>query len=116
MPSIVVISSIECMMAKERQEFTRRPLTCTVQAPHWPWSQPFFVPGMFRFSRRQSSNVVRGSSFRLYSLPLMRRETGTAPSTPSVFGTSLAAGGADGETEGKTGGVAASSAKQVVQG
>ena len=28
------------MTAKERQEFTRRPLTWTVQAPHWPWSQP----------------------------------------------------------------------------
>ena len=43
-PSIVVISSPSCISARLRQEFTRRPLTWTVQAPHWPWSQPFFVP------------------------------------------------------------------------
>ena len=41
---------------------TRRPSTCTVQAPHWPWSQPFFEPVSARWSRSASSSVVRGSS------------------------------------------------------
>ena len=43
-PSIVVISSPSCMTASDRQELIRRPFTITVQAPHWPWSQPFLVP------------------------------------------------------------------------
>ena len=30
--------------ASVRQELMRRPLTSTVHAPHWPWSQPFLVP------------------------------------------------------------------------
>ena len=30
--------------ARVRQDSTRRPSTSTVQAPHWPWSQPFLVP------------------------------------------------------------------------
>ena len=40
----------------------RRPSTSTVQAPHWPWSQPFFVPVSFQCSRSASSSVVRVSS------------------------------------------------------
>ncbi len=35
-PSIVVISSPSCISARLRHEFTRRPFTWTVQAPHWP--------------------------------------------------------------------------------
>ena len=42
--SIVTISSSSCMTASVRQELMRRPLTSTVQAPHCPWSHPFFVP------------------------------------------------------------------------
>src|SRR5260370_10880164 len=34
----------------------------TVQAPHWPRSQPFFVPVNSRCSRRRSRSVTRGSS------------------------------------------------------
>ena len=66
-PSIVVISSPSCRRRSVRQEFTRRPLTCTVQAPHWPWSQPFFVPVSATVSRRQSRSVVRGSMRRVRS-------------------------------------------------
>jgi hypothetical protein len=33
------------MIAKVRHELTRRPSTRTVQAPHWPWSHPFFRAG-----------------------------------------------------------------------
>jgi hypothetical protein len=43
----------------------RRPSTITVQAPHWPWSQPFLVPVRCRCSRSASSSVVRVSSVRV---------------------------------------------------
>ena len=42
---MVVMLSPSCMTARVRQELIRRPSTITVQAPHWPWSQPFLVPG-----------------------------------------------------------------------
>ena len=48
-----------------------------MQAPHWPWSQPFFVPVSSRVSRTQSRSVVRGSIRRARSLPLIRSVTGT---------------------------------------
>src|SRR5215475_1481724 len=34
----------------------------TVQAPHWPRSQPFLVPVKSKRSRSRSSSVTRGSS------------------------------------------------------
>src|SRR5437660_3801767 len=84
---MVVISSPSCMMARLRHESTRLPLTCTVQAPHCPWSQPFFVPVSATVSRIQSSSVVRGSMRSWWSLLLMRSVIGTAP---SMFGPSPA--------------------------
>src|SRR6267378_1091377 len=87
-PSMVVISSPSCIKARLRQEFTRLPFTCTVHAPHCPWSQPFFVPVRATVSRRQSSSVVRGSTRSWWSLPLMRSVIGTAP---SMFGPSALA-------------------------
>src|SRR5216684_6855227 len=78
-PSIVVISSPSCIRARLRQELTRRPFTCTVHAPHCPWSQPFLVPVRPTVSRRQSSRVVRGSTETRCSWPLIRSVTGTAP-------------------------------------
>ncbi len=56
------------MTAKERQELTRRPLTWTVQAPHWPWSQPFLVPGRSRFSRRAVEQGGAGVEVELVGL------------------------------------------------
>ena len=47
----------------------RSSLTITVQAPHWPWSQPFLVPVSFRCSRSMSSSVVRVSSERSCRFP-----------------------------------------------
>src|SRR5207237_1668582 len=75
---MVVISSSSCIAAKQRQELTRRPLMCTVHAPHWPWSHPFLDPVRCRCSRRQSRRVVRGSIRKSYFLPFTRSETGTA--------------------------------------
>ena len=51
-----------CMTASVRQALMRRPSTSTVQAPHWPWSQPFLVPVRPRCSRRASSSVVQGAT------------------------------------------------------
>src|SRR5882724_12676892 len=79
-PSMVVISSPSCIKARLRHEFTRLPFTCTVHAPHCPWSQPFLVPVRATVSRTQSSSVVRGSMRSWWSLPLMRSVIGTAPS------------------------------------
>ena len=64
-PSMVVTSSpsrASCSVASARQALMRRPLTSTVQAPHWPWPQPFLVPARWRPLRRQSSKVRRGSA------------------------------------------------------
>ena len=67
---MVVISSPACITASVRQLLMRCPLTITVQAPHCPWSQPFFVPVSVRCSRSASSNVVRGSRSRACCRPL----------------------------------------------
>jgi hypothetical protein len=50
----------------------------TVQAPHWPWSHPFFDPVRCRSSRRQSSSVVRGSIRKSHFFPFTRSVTGIA--------------------------------------
>ena len=52
---MVVTSAPSFMTASVRQEMMRRPSTSTVQAPHWPWSQPFLVPVRSRWSRSASS-------------------------------------------------------------
>src|SRR5437660_8385666 len=83
---MVVISSPSCIAAKQRQEFTRRPLMCTVHAPHWLWSHPFFDPVRCKCSRRQSRSVVRGSIRKSYFFPFTRRVTGVAPSNSGVDG------------------------------
>src|SRR6202050_1982769 len=81
------------MMANVRQEFTRRPFMCTVHAPHWPWSQPFFVPGSWRFSRSASRRVTRGSNATWWSFPLILSTIGTAPGTSAPGIASVAGSG-----------------------
>src|SRR5262249_8084040 len=61
-PSMVVISSPSCITASVRHEFTRLPFTCTVHAPHCPWSQPFFVPVNWSRSRSISNSDARTST------------------------------------------------------
>src|SRR3984957_15511497 len=70
MPSMVVILAPSFITASVRQELIRRPSTSTVQAPHWPWSQPFLVPVRSRWSRNASSKVVHGATLRRRSTPL----------------------------------------------
>ena len=47
--------------------------TSTVQAPHWPWSQPFLTPVKPSASRRVSSRVARGSRSSVWVWPLTVR-------------------------------------------
>jgi len=46
--SIVRTSAPSWLIASARHELIRRPSTRTVQAPHWPRSQPFLVPVSFK--------------------------------------------------------------------
>src|SRR5215467_11993002 len=45
------------------------PSTCTTQAPHWDVSQPTCVPVSRRFSRRNCTRSVRGSTSPVTALP-----------------------------------------------
>jgi hypothetical protein len=69
-PSMVVTLAPSCITASVRQELMRWPSTITVQAPHWPWSQPFLVPVRCRCSRSASSSVVRVSRSSVCAWPL----------------------------------------------
>src|SRR5215475_8579491 len=61
------------MIARVRHEMIRLPSTRTVQAPHCPWSHPFFVPVRSRYSRRASSRVVHGATSNGFAAPLTLR-------------------------------------------
>jgi hypothetical protein len=71
----------------------RRPSTCTVQAPHSPRSQPFFVPVSASCSRKASSSVVRGSTVTVRGSPLTSSFTATrcrvSRMAPSLMASSL---------------------------
>src|SRR5581483_1405949 len=72
-PSMVTIWASWCATARARQLVTRRPSSKTVQAPHCPWSQPFFVPVRPSRSRSASSSVVRVSITSGCVAPFTRR-------------------------------------------
>ena len=69
-PSMVVTCAPSFITARVRHELIRLPSTRTVQAPHWPWSQPFLVPVRSRCRRSRSSSVVHGATVSLCSTPL----------------------------------------------
>src|SRR3954465_7267146 len=81
-PSIVVISAPSWATASARQLLIRRPSAISVHAPHWPRSQPFFVPVSPSRSRRASSRVVRTSTVSRRPAPFTRRVT-AASLTPT---------------------------------
>ena len=91
-PSTVVMASPSCMIARVRQALIRRPSTSTVQAPHWPWSQPFLVPVRPRVSRRASSKVTRGSRPSSWRLPLTTRTTVTGSANGAGTGAAVGTG------------------------
>jgi hypothetical protein len=70
MPSMVVISAPLCCTASVLHDLMARPLTSTVQAPHWAVSQPTWVPVSLRFSRMTSTKNVLGATSTLAALPL----------------------------------------------
>jgi hypothetical protein len=58
-----------------KQETTRGPPTCTVHAPQWPWSQPFFAPVRSNRSRSTSRRDSRGPTRISTARVLTRKET-----------------------------------------
>jgi hypothetical protein len=73
-PSMVVMLQPLRITASVRQALMRVPSTSTVQAPHWPWSQPFLVPVNSSRSRSRSSSVTQGST-----VPVLVKATHRAP-------------------------------------
>ena len=88
-PSMVVISSPSCITASVRQELMRRPSTSTVQAPHWPWSQPFLVPvrrQMLAQRVEQGGARYRASAPGAVPLTVKRRPAAWRCPDPSAAG------------------------------
>src|ERR1700722_10766446 len=67
--SMVRTSAPSAVSARMVQDFTALPFTCTTQAPHCEVSQPTCVPVNRRFSRRNCTSRVRGSTSALTGLP-----------------------------------------------
>src|SRR5271167_4498658 len=65
-PSAITISVV--------QDLTALPSRCTTQAPHCEVSQPTWVPVSRRFSRRNCTSRVRGSTLAFTGLPFTIRE------------------------------------------
>src|SRR4051812_36472134 len=72
---MVVIWMPSLWTANIRQDRTGTPSSSTVQAPHTPCSQPACAPVRPNWSRRQSSNVVRGSTSAERISPLILSST-----------------------------------------
>src|SRR6266404_3904614 len=68
-PSMVLTSCPSAMTASVVQDLTALPSTCTTQAPHCEVSQPTWVPVSRRFSRRNCTRRVRGSTSAVTGLP-----------------------------------------------
>src|SRR6202047_556920 len=73
-PSIVLTSCPSAITASVVQDLTALPSRCTTQAPHCEVSQPTWVPVSRRFSRRNCTRSVRGSTLALTGLPFTIRE------------------------------------------
>src|SRR5216683_1142499 len=68
-PSMVLTSCPSAITVSVVQDFTALPSRCTTQAPHCEVSQPTWVPVSRRFSRRNCTRRVRGSTFAVTGLP-----------------------------------------------
>src|SRR5205814_338314 len=77
-PSIVVTSRSRTIAASIMQASTRRPSTCTVQAPHSPRSQPFFARRLNEhFGRDPGELPVVGQGFPSRDQPNLQRALDT---------------------------------------
>src|SRR6516164_5153516 len=68
-PSMVSTSAPSICQTNTVHAFTALPLMCTTQAPHCDVSQPTWVPVSRRFSRRNCTSSVRGSTSPVTALP-----------------------------------------------
>src|SRR5882757_6999931 len=66
---MVLTSWPSAITASVVQDLTALPSRCTTQAPHCEVSQPTWVPVSRRFSRRNWTSRVRGSTLALTGLP-----------------------------------------------
>src|SRR3954447_26538282 len=71
---MVLTSCPSAITASVVQAFTGLPSRCTTQAPHCEVSQPTWVPVSLKFSRRNCTSSVRGSTLALTGLPFTIRE------------------------------------------
>src|SRR3954451_14508555 len=71
---MVLTSCPSAITASMVQDFTALPSRCTTQAPHCEVSQPTWVPVSLKFSRRNCTSSVRGSTLALTGLPFTIRE------------------------------------------
>src|SRR5712672_3828910 len=71
---MVLTSCPSAITASVVQDLTALPSRCTTQAPHCEVSQPTWVPVSRRFSRRNCTSRVRGSTLALTGLPFTIRE------------------------------------------
>ena len=86
----MVVISLPCAMtARVKQDKTRLPSRCTVQAPQAPRSHPFFVPVSPSTSRNASSSVTRGSTTSRLLFPFTFRLISVHPGGASAFGGAL---------------------------
>ncbi len=79
--------ALACDSASIVQDFTAWPSTWTTQAPHWLVSQPTWVPVRRRFSRRNCTSSVRGSTSPVTALPFTVMDTvamGIPPVNPGL--------------------------------
>src|ERR1700693_6174343 len=71
---MVLTSCPSAMTTSVVQDLTALPSRCTTQAPHCEVSQPTWVPVSRRFSRRNCTRSVRGSTLAFTGLPFTIRE------------------------------------------
>src|SRR3978361_1583363 len=71
---MVLTSCPSAITASVVQAFTALPSKCTTQAPHCEVSQPTWVPVSLKFSRKNCTSSVRGSTLALTGLPFTIRE------------------------------------------
>src|SRR3954468_11671233 len=71
---MVLTSWPSAITASVVQAFTALPSRCTTQAPHCEVSQPTWVPVSRRFSRKNWTSSVRGSTLAFTGLPFTIRE------------------------------------------
>src|SRR5205814_6462961 len=72
---MVLTSCPSAITASVVQDLTALPSRCTTHAPHCEVSHPTWVPVSRRFSRRNCTSSVRGSTFPVTALPFTVMET-----------------------------------------